>query len=131
MKYLTLLLILVFSFALLCFLYLNQGLVTISYFPGDGHQTPPLPLFAVIMLAVIAGVLMAGVIGIGEQLRLRLRNRQLTRQTGRLEQEVAALKPAAESVESAESGPGELPADLDRPQLSPPGFGDDRDAAIS
>jgi len=80
MKYLTLLLIMILSLVLLGFLYLNQGLVTIQYYPGPEHQTPPLPLFAVIMLAIIAGVLMAGAVGMGEQLRLRLRLRQANRE---------------------------------------------------
>ena len=121
MKYLTLLLILVFSLALLCFLYLNQGLVTITYFPGNGHQAPPLPLFAVIMLAVIAGVLMAGVISMGEQLRLRLRNRQLSRQAIRLEAELARLKPAAGNGDGVPVEPSSEP---EAPLLSSPGAGE-------
>jgi uncharacterized integral membrane protein len=91
MKYLTLLVILFLSLILLCFLYLNQGLVTITYYPGGGHQTPPVPLFAVIMLAVIAGVLMAGMIGFAEQLRLRFRLRQAQRASARLEKRLQDL----------------------------------------
>lgn len=116
MKYLTLLLILLFSLALLCFLYLNQGLVVIKFFPGDGHQTPPIPLFAVIMLAVIAGVLMAGVIGIGEQLRLRLRLRQVGRKHSALEQRLETMTGATDGpgadqqpLPSASSSAAELP----------------------
>jgi uncharacterized integral membrane protein len=100
MKYLTLLLILLLLLLLLCFLYLNQGLVTIKYFPGEGHQTPPIPIFAIMMLAIIAGVLMAGMIGIAEQLRLRLRLRQAIRAKSNLEQQLARLKKDLE-----ESGP--------------------------
>jgi len=110
MKFITLLLILVCSLALLCFLFLNQGLVTITWFPGGGHQTPAVPLFVVIMLSVIAGVLMAGLIGMAEQLRLRVRNRQLTKRSERLEREITSLKPAAElSAEPADPVPGEKP----------------------
>jgi uncharacterized integral membrane protein len=83
MKVLTLLLILILSLLLLGFLYLNQGLVTIQYWPGPEHQTPPLPLFAVIMLAIIAGVLMAGAVGLAEQLRLRYRLHQASRERDR------------------------------------------------
>ncbi len=104
MKYMTLLLILICSLALLCFLYLNQGLVTITYFPGAGHQTPPVPLFAVIMLAVIAGVLMAGLIGMGEQLRLRLRLGKLNRKNAALEHQLETLKESTDPT-----APSDLP----------------------
>lgn len=120
MKYLTLLLILLFSFALLCFLYLNQGLVVIKYFPGDGHQAPPIPLFAVIMLAVIAGVLMAGVIGMGEQLRLRFRLRQANRRNIDLEQRLETITGEADSpdtVGQALSPVGESQATAELPPL--------------
>lgn len=112
MKFLTLLLILVCSLALLCFLFLNQGLVTITWFPGGGHQTPPVPLFVVIMLSVIAGVLMAGLIGMAEQLRLRVRNRQLKNRADRLERELAELKPAENPP-----APSERPPEAETPQL--------------
>jgi uncharacterized integral membrane protein len=118
MKYLTLLLILICSLVLLCFLYLNQGLVTITWFPGGGYQTPPVPLFAVIMLSVIAGVLMAGLIGMTEQLRLRVRNRQLTKRADRLERELDALRPADAAPGPTEPSPPELPSETETPQLS-------------
>lgn len=120
MKYLTLLLILIFSLGLLCFLYLNQGLVTITYFPGDGHQSPPIPVFAVIMLSVIAGVLMAGVIGMGEQLRLRLRLGKVNRKNTALGHQLETMKESAgptapsdlpvKAVELPPMGNGETPA---------------------
>jgi uncharacterized integral membrane protein len=103
MKYMTLLLILLLSLVLLCFLYLNQGLVTIKYFPGEGHQTPPIPVFAIMMLGIIAGVLMAGVIGFGEQLRLHLRLRQAVRARNDLEQQLTTLKKKWEEDESLEA----------------------------
>ncbi len=103
MKYMTLLLILFLSLILLCFLYLNQGLVTIKYFPGEGHQTPPIPVFAIMMLGIIAGVLMAGVIGFGEQLRMRLRLRQAVRAKNDLEQQLTTLKKKWEEDESLEA----------------------------
>jgi len=120
MKYLTLLLILLFSFALLCFLYLNQGLVVIKYFPGVGHQAPPIPLFAVIMLAVIAGVLMSGVIGMGEQLRLRFRLRQANRRNIDLERRLETATGETDSPGTAEralSPGGQSPAAAELPPL--------------
>jgi uncharacterized integral membrane protein len=128
MKYMTLLLTLIFSLALLCFLYLNQGLVTITYFPGNGHQTPPLPLFAVIMLAVIAGVLMAGVIGIGEQLRLRLRLGQANRKKADLERQLEEKSDVAADPGAAETP---LPAAEEPPQLSSRGGSGAYDKPIS
>lgn len=104
MKYLTLLLILLLSLVLLCFLYLNQGPVSIKYYPGEGHQTPPVPLFAVIMLGIIAGVLMAGLIGFAEQLRLRFRLRQAVKAREVMGQQLEKLKKDLEESSALEAG---------------------------
>jgi uncharacterized integral membrane protein len=89
--------LLVFSLLLLCFLFLNQERVTVTFFPGEKYRTQPLPLFVVIMCSVIFGLVMAGLLSFAEQVRLRMRTGRLARQVSRLEKELAALRPRREA----------------------------------
>jgi uncharacterized integral membrane protein len=55
-------------------------------------QHPNVPLFAVVILAVLAGIVYAGVIAVAEGANLRLANRRLQREVQKLETELNYLR---------------------------------------
>lgn len=55
-------------------------------------QYPDLPLFLIVIAAVFAGIVYAGIIGVSEGAHIRLANRRLTREVQRLETELNYLR---------------------------------------
>lgn len=72
-----------------------------------------LPLFLVVVLAVFAGIVYAGIIGVAEGTQIRLANRRLLREVQRLETELnylrtqpaATPRPEPDAVQELESPP--------------------------
>lgn len=86
--------------------YLNgDQRVTVTYMPGASIED--VPVFLVILGSVFIGVLIAGIIGAVEQVRHRLRVRELRRQIEGLEAEVRELRnlPIAEGLWEQEGMP--------------------------
>ncbi len=82
------LLILMVLFVLIIFGVENMGPVTLSYYYGNLH----IPLFFLVLLAVMAGALLAGLLGLVDQVRLRARLRQKGKIVDKLEAEVKSLR---------------------------------------
>jgi uncharacterized integral membrane protein len=76
--------------AVLIFAFENQQPVTLSYL--FTWQTPPMPLFAVIMAAVGAGFVIASLFGLAAYLRARKMIRQQRRMIADLQAELHTLR---------------------------------------
>lgn len=79
-------------------------------------EYPEVPLFAVVILSILAGVVYAGVIAVAEGASIRLVNRRLGREARRLESELNYLRTQPEALQPREAdAPGlqpETPDDL-------------------
>lgn len=64
--------------------------VTVSYLPGA--ELRDVPVFLVILGSMFLGVFVAGVVSMVDQVRLRLRARELERQIAGLESELKELR---------------------------------------
>ncbi len=91
------------------------------------------PLYAVVLLAIVVGIVYAGGIALAEGAAIRFRNRKLTREVERLERELAYLRtqpagaPRAEPDALVDSGVSRLtdePDDDGSPPSSAPVYGD-------
>lgn len=71
--------------------YLNSDqVVTVTYLPAA--SIADVPVFLVILGSMFLGVLIAGIVGAVEQVRARMRSRELERQIEELEAEVRELR---------------------------------------
>jgi uncharacterized integral membrane protein len=79
--------------------------VDVTFYPG--RVLEGVPVFLVILSSIFLGVLIAGVIGAVEQIRHRLRERDLTRQIEELEAELRELRnlPISEGLLEQDEGP--------------------------
>jgi len=90
MNILRALIIIVLFFALVILAVLNsEESVSLNLY---WHTLMDIPLIFVIFASVLVGVLIAAVIGLAENVRLRLTRRQLRREIKRLEEEVNSLR---------------------------------------
>lgn len=64
--------------------------VSITYLPGATVRS--VPVFVVILGAMFAGVVMAGLVSLADQLRLRRRQRELEREVADLRRELRELR---------------------------------------
>ena len=82
----------------------NQS-VDVTFYPGTVLED--IPVFLVILGSIFLGVLIAGVIGAFEQIRHRMRERDLSRQLRELEAEVRELRnlPISEGLLEQDEGP--------------------------
>lgn len=77
------------------------------------------PLYAVVLLAIVTGIVYAGVIAVAEGAAIRFRNRRLTKEMERLERELAYLRtqpapaPRAEPDALVDSGVRKLAEEPD------------------
>jgi uncharacterized integral membrane protein len=106
----TIMLIILFAF-LLYLTYMNID-VKVNFRYWSGQTIENMPLAFLLPAAVVIGILYAGIIGIVEQLRLRLAIRQLKREKERLQDELRNWKQQAVragTVEAPESDLEEAP----------------------
>ena len=94
--------------AVLIFAFENREPVTLRYLYT--WQTPPIPLFAVIMVSVGVGCVIAGLFGLAAYLRQRRMARQQRRAIAELQAELHALRTLPLDVPS-ETGGGLLSPD--------------------
>lgn len=108
MKVLITLVVVVLFFLVLMFCIENmEQQVTIQFLK---YQSPPLPVFAVALIATLTGVLITGVVTLVEGVRLRIRNLQMSRRIKKLEAEIDALRnQALDSLPPAVPAGGEEP----------------------
>ena len=86
--------------------YLNVSQkVDVTFYPGTVLEQ--VPVFIVILSSIFLGVLIAGVIGAVEQIRHRLRVRDMSRQLQELEDELRELRnlPISEGLLAQDEGP--------------------------
>jgi len=99
MNILRALIIIILFFALLILAVLNSGeSVSLNLY---WRTLPDIPLIFIILASLLVGVIIAGIIGLAENMRLRLTQRQLRQEIKRLEEEVNSLRhlPIAEGIE--------------------------------
>ncbi len=89
MAILKLLVGLVVVFLLVVFAIANMGAVAVNFY---FYKTPSVPLFVVIFLSLLLGVMLAWVLVIGEQLRLRNQIRARDRRIRELEKELEGVE---------------------------------------
>ena len=100
------------------FIYFNFDQRVVIYFTRSWH-TREIPLSLALFGAMILGFLVAALLAIADQLRLRTRLRQMRRNTERLESELGErrkhpvdesppLRPQSEPVGEPEAGPESL-----------------------
>ena len=102
MNILVYLVVVLFFFVLLVVGVLNGSDVTLNL--GLWH-IGPVPMGAVVATAAIFGVAFACTIGIIDGIKIRITNRQLRRQLGRLEEEADALRLRLARHEGPAGGP--------------------------
>ena len=102
MNILVYLVVVLFFFVLLVVGVLNGSDVTVNL--GLWH-VGPVPIGAVVATAAIFGVAFACTIGVIDGIKIRITNRQLRRQLGRLEEEADALRLRLARHEAAGGGP--------------------------
>ncbi len=88
----------------LAYLNVDQS-VDVTFYPGTVMEG--VPVFLVILGSIFLGVLIAGVIGAVEQIRHRLRERDMSRQLQELEDELRELRnlPISEGLLAQDEGP--------------------------
>ncbi len=99
MNILRTIIIIVLFFALLILAVLNlEESVSLNLY---WHTLTDIPLIFIIFTSLLVGVIIAGLTGLAENIRLRLTQRQLRREIKRLEEEVNSLRhlPIAEGME--------------------------------
>ena len=111
MAILKLLVGLVVVFLLVVFAIANMEAVAVSFY---FYKTPAIPLFVVIFISLLLGVMLAWVLVVGEQLRLRNQLRARDRRIKELEKELESLEGRLARV-----APQERPQE--EPPQSPPG----------
>lgn len=100
------------------FIYFNFDQRVVIYFTRSWH-TREIPLSLALFGALILGFLVAALLAIADQLRLRTRLRQMRRNVERLESELGEprkpplgdsppVRPPSEPVEDTETGPESL-----------------------
>ncbi len=113
MAILKLLVGLVVVFLLVVFAIVNMEPVAVSFY---FYKTPAIPLFVIIFISVLVGVMLAWLLVIGEQLSLRSKVRskekrikELEKEVEELEKRLAKVSPASEVIpeetKEKESGP--------------------------
>jgi len=115
MKVLVALIITVLFFLVLMFCVQNlDPQVTVHFFR---YESPPIPVFALALVAVLLGAAATGVVALIEGVKLRVRNLQLTRRIKKLEAEIESLRSLAlgpgASEDSAQAEPEETGAEPD------------------
>jgi uncharacterized integral membrane protein len=106
------------AIVIIAFAVANRHDVTVSLDPFDANlpaAVVTLPLFALVIVLLIAGVLIGGIAMWLEQSRWRRTARRREREAGELRRELASLKPMA--------GPGSVVQDAEPPprlKLRPP-----------
>lgn len=91
--------IIILFFALLILAVLNsKESVSLDLY---WRTIPDIPLIFIIFASLLVGVIIAGIIGLAENMRLRLTQRRLRQEIKRLEEEVNSLRhlPIAEGIE--------------------------------
>ena len=99
MNILRAIIIIILFFALLILAVLNsEESVSMNFY---WRTLRDVPLIFVIFASLLVGVIIAGIIGLAENMRLRMTQRQLRREIKRLEEEVNSLRhlPIAEGIE--------------------------------
>jgi uncharacterized integral membrane protein len=90
MKVLVALIITVLFFLVLMFCVQNlDQQVTVRLFH---YESPPIPVFALALVAVLLGAAATGLVALIEGVKLRVRNLQLTRRIKKLEAEIESLR---------------------------------------
>jgi uncharacterized integral membrane protein len=81
------------------FIYFNFDQRVVIYFTGSWHTTE-IPLSLALFGSLLLGFLVAAILAIGDQIRLRSRLRQMRRNVERLESELGELRrlPLGESL---------------------------------
>jgi len=108
MKLIKIILVLILFAFLLIVAHLNQNPVEVGYFYGKHLYN--VPLFAVIFASILAGMVIAGLISISDQLKKKFTIRQLNQKIGRLEGEIKSLR-SMQISEGFEAEP-EKPIDM-------------------
>jgi hypothetical protein len=91
---------------------------------------PAVPLYAIVIVSILVGVLCTGIIGLAEGTRTRLANRRLNRAVQKLETELNYLRtqPSADGRTEPDSPMGVEEGETDR--LSPADRGEERDRSL-
>ncbi len=108
MSLLILMLCLIFFGVLLFLVTQNGGPVDVVVLFASYRQVP---LSVVMTISLLAGIGFTALISFLDGARLRLQNRRLRRQVGRLEIEIQQLNRAGTKVETAAEGPISPPRD--------------------
>ncbi len=90
---------LVLIFLLVAFATLNMTSVELNFY---FYKTPKVPLFVVLYLCVLLGVVLAWVMVIGEQLRMRVQLKKKDKIIKELEEKLKSLEPQETPQEGAE-----------------------------
>jgi len=90
MRFLAVILIVVFLFVALVFSYQNRDQSAILTL--GSVRTDPLPVFIIILGAFLLGVIFTSIIGIIEGMKVRVTNSRLKRKIKKLQSEVDALR---------------------------------------
>ena len=111
MRFLLIVVILALLLALLGFSITNlETLTTVTLWQTTYHDVP---LWSVVFLSALAGIVSVGIIGVVDGAMVRLRNRQMTRELRRLETELNFVRtqPAIGRLEPDSSAGPEFPED--------------------
>jgi uncharacterized integral membrane protein len=111
MRFLLIIVILALVLAIVGFSATNfESVTTVTLWQTTYHDVP---LWFVVFLSALAGVVSVGIIGVADGALVRLRNRQMSRELQRLETELNFLRtqPPAMRREPDVPGDAELPED--------------------
>jgi len=92
MRFLVSALILGLFIAIVGFMMLNVGEVTDIVLWGQDRPLNDIPLYVVVIISVLVGIVVAGVAAVAEGTHIRLANRRLIRQVQKMETEINYLR---------------------------------------
>lgn len=90
---------LVMVFVLVGFSVANMANVSLNFY---AYKTPPIPLFVVLFLSILLGVVVAWGMAVGEQLRLKGEVKKRDRQLKELEREIKSYEEKLASIRALE-----------------------------